>query len=249
MSAILRNISENLVHEVRLRPCLYNPKIPGYRDRDKIDALWQEVANAIGLTAYQAKKRWQNIRSSFSRSLGSQLQDALRKPFYLEDHLDFLRPYMNNPAGDGDDASETEIKLNFDDKGYFTRESSGSPSPDTSHHLVIQSRLKSNELVQEMVHENGAGNHTVSKNVSKPGTRKRTAQQSFSDDDDWLDETSAYSVAKKERSPESNSDRQFLKGLLPFIAQLNKQKKRFYFQKISTLLFSTLNDQDEEKQT
>ena len=44
---------------------------------------------------------------------------------------------------------------------------------------------------------------------------------------------------------QSNPDLEYLKGLLPQIEQLDKKNKRLYFQKISNLLFTMLDEQDE----
>ncbi|GFO47737.1 THAP domain containing protein [Plakobranchus ocellatus] len=97
-----RDFTERLVAEVKLRPCLYNPQESGYKDRTKVDAGWQAVASALGCTSDVAKRRWQNLRGSYSRSRGHRA-NTKRPAYYMAEQLRFLDPHMPHLSAETDD--------------------------------------------------------------------------------------------------------------------------------------------------
>ncbi|GFO45710.1 hypothetical protein PoB_007221500, partial [Plakobranchus ocellatus] len=48
MSSLMKDFSERLIVEVQVRPCLYNPRDPGYKDCARVERDWQDVAKNLG---------------------------------------------------------------------------------------------------------------------------------------------------------------------------------------------------------
>ena len=48
-SAAVKHFSEQLVLAVSMRPCLFNLKDPGYKDRFKVEHEWDEVGKTLGV--------------------------------------------------------------------------------------------------------------------------------------------------------------------------------------------------------
>ncbi|RUS74852.1 hypothetical protein EGW08_017376, partial [Elysia chlorotica] len=99
-----RIFTERLIEEVKSHPVLYNPRQPGYKDRFTVDAAWKVVADNLGCRAHSAKKRWQNLRGSYSRSMANQnLPSEYGAPsgkkklqFFMAQQMSFLEPHMQN---------------------------------------------------------------------------------------------------------------------------------------------------------
>ncbi|RUS81527.1 hypothetical protein EGW08_010697 [Elysia chlorotica] len=66
-----RDFAENLVLAVKKRPAIYAPSHPNHKDRYKIDLEWTGIAAELNSTVESVKRRWQNLRGSFSKSLSA----------------------------------------------------------------------------------------------------------------------------------------------------------------------------------
>ncbi|CAB3230278.1 unnamed protein product [Arctia plantaginis] len=86
---------------VRERPLLYarnNMPVASYYTQVK--TLWHEVANEMGWTVADVRRKWSHIRNSYSRHLRNEMygvrtgRGRMVSKWYLADELDFLREHM-----------------------------------------------------------------------------------------------------------------------------------------------------------
>ncbi|XP_039961733.1 uncharacterized protein LOC126760667 [Bactrocera neohumeralis] len=89
-----KKINIRLVETVEKYPCLYNNTIKEYSNRNCIEAAWVEVAEELSSTPDVVKDKWKVFRSIFVRRLRKMHMGELIKPYYLHEHMQFLRPYL-----------------------------------------------------------------------------------------------------------------------------------------------------------
>ncbi|XP_050302040.1 transcription factor Adf-1-like [Anthonomus grandis grandis] len=61
--------AEKFINAARVRLPLWNQQNKGYRDRDKVKKLWQEVDAEVNVSKEAAKKRWKSLRDVFRNEL------------------------------------------------------------------------------------------------------------------------------------------------------------------------------------
>ncbi|XP_013196538.1 uncharacterized protein LOC106139608 isoform X2 [Amyelois transitella] len=87
-----------LVRERRLLYARNNMPVASYHSQVK--RLWQEVANKMGWTVAEVRRKWSHIRNSYSRHLRNEMHGAMTSKgrtvsrWYLADELAFLREHM-----------------------------------------------------------------------------------------------------------------------------------------------------------
>ncbi|CAG9788473.1 unnamed protein product [Diatraea saccharalis] len=87
-----------LVRERRLLYARNNMPVASYYTRVK--ALWNEVAQHMGWTVADVRRKWSHIRNSYSRHLRNEMHGArtgkgrMVSRWYLADELEFLREHM-----------------------------------------------------------------------------------------------------------------------------------------------------------
>ncbi|CAG9134769.1 unnamed protein product [Plutella xylostella] len=86
---------------VRTRRLLYaRTNMPVASYYAQVKALWKEVADEMGWTVAEVRRKWSHIRNSYSRHLRNELSGARTgrgravSRWYLADDLDFLREHM-----------------------------------------------------------------------------------------------------------------------------------------------------------
>ncbi|XP_034833099.2 uncharacterized protein [Maniola hyperantus] len=85
----------NLVQEIEKYPCLYNYKLSAYSYKDVTDKAWSDVGKAVGLSVSECKERWKNLRAVYVRHKKQALNGtAPRKPYYLDEAMEFTLPYI-----------------------------------------------------------------------------------------------------------------------------------------------------------
>ncbi|XP_018790813.1 PREDICTED: uncharacterized protein LOC108970116 [Bactrocera latifrons] len=89
-----KKISIRLVETVEKYPCLYNNTLKEYCNRNCTEAAWVEVAEELSSTPDVVKDKWKVFRSIFVRRLRKMHMGELIKPYYLHEHMQFLRPYL-----------------------------------------------------------------------------------------------------------------------------------------------------------
>lgn len=87
-----------LVRERRLLYARNNMPVASYYNQVK--RLWLEVANKMGWSVTDVRRKWSHIRNSYSRHLRNELHGVrtgrgrMVSKWYLADELDFLRQHM-----------------------------------------------------------------------------------------------------------------------------------------------------------
>lgn len=57
-----------LVSAVEPHACLWNHLIDAYKDRERRESAWQDIADAIGRSVEECKLRWSSVRVNFKVS-------------------------------------------------------------------------------------------------------------------------------------------------------------------------------------
>ncbi|XP_035827921.1 uncharacterized protein LOC101863291 [Aplysia californica] len=245
-----RDFTERLIEEVKRHPALYNTREAGYKDRFKVGVEWQAVASCLGCTADSAKKRWQNLRGSYSRSRCNQNQPngsgapAEKKPqFYLAHLMSFLEPHMQHGPMQGNlGASKPEPLWEEDASGSYSQDGLGRTTPSTSSPCPSPPADEPESETQEPVPEPVIV-HATSASVKQ---RKRAAPAM--DNDDLFKEKAARFLEAKMQAHENNykEDIESLRGLLPHMATLSRRRKITYLRKIYDLLFEMVEEEENE---
>ncbi|KAJ8712019.1 hypothetical protein PYW07_004861 [Mythimna separata] len=90
-----------MIRLVRARPLLYarnNMPVASYYSQVK--KLWQQVADSMGWTVADVRRKWSHVRNSYSRHLRNEMygvrtgRGRMVSKWYLADELDFLREHM-----------------------------------------------------------------------------------------------------------------------------------------------------------
>ncbi|XP_072944700.1 uncharacterized protein [Epargyreus clarus] len=90
-----------MIRLVRERPVLYarnNMPVASYYN--SVKALWRDVANEMGWSVADVRRKWSHIRNSYSRHLRNEMygvrtgKGRMVSKWYLADELEFLREHM-----------------------------------------------------------------------------------------------------------------------------------------------------------
>ncbi|XP_052751141.1 uncharacterized protein LOC113512729 isoform X2 [Galleria mellonella] len=90
-----------MIRLVRERRLLYaRNNMPVASFHSQVKRLWQQVADEMGWTVADVRRKWSHIRNSYSRHLRNEMHGARTargrtvSRWYLADELDFLREHM-----------------------------------------------------------------------------------------------------------------------------------------------------------
>ncbi|GFO42052.1 gypsy retrotransposon integrase-like protein 1 [Plakobranchus ocellatus] len=204
MNKVEREFAESLVLEVEKHPAIYVPSHPDHKDRNKIALQWTLIAAKLNSTVEVVKRRWQNLRGSFSKSLAilkNQPSGFAAKhisKFYLFEQMKFLQHHMvhstmHRSYGSVEEQQEEEeivVELNMTEEevgSHFTSAPS-SPTPSVSSAASTAS--------------------------AAPRAKKRPRQEQRQP---WEDAVVQY---LNSRTAKEDPDLNFFKGLLPMVAGL-----------------------------
>ncbi|KAL9923161.1 uncharacterized protein LOC119633175 isoform X1 [Glossina fuscipes] len=85
------------VNLVRTHKCLYDKKVPEYRNRDNQEKAWLQISLETKESVIHCKERWRNLRACLSRYIKQQCgSDPQHKPYYLTEHMAFLLPFLKS---------------------------------------------------------------------------------------------------------------------------------------------------------
>ncbi|KAL0870832.1 hypothetical protein ABMA27_004678 [Loxostege sticticalis] len=90
-----------MIRLVRERPLLYaRNNMPVASVYSRVKGLWREVAEEMGWSVMDVRRKWSHIRNSYSRHLRNEIHGARTgrgrrvSRWYLADELEFLREHM-----------------------------------------------------------------------------------------------------------------------------------------------------------
>ncbi|XP_058821884.1 transcription factor Adf-1-like [Topomyia yanbarensis] len=114
-SLLTKSVQEEfLIHQVKLRPALYDKSLKAYRKPGATDNAWAEIANALGVKVENCKKRWKSLRDTFIKYFRQEiLADTIpglkRKKWVYYEHMSFLRSHVElYGISETDSASDKE---------------------------------------------------------------------------------------------------------------------------------------------
>ncbi|XP_016976871.1 uncharacterized protein LOC108042893 [Drosophila rhopaloa] len=85
------------VNLVRTHKCLYDKKVPEYRNRDNQEKAWVLISKETRESVIHCKERWRNLRACLSRYIKQQYgSEPQHKPYYLTEHMAFLLPFLKS---------------------------------------------------------------------------------------------------------------------------------------------------------
>ncbi|EDV33024.1 uncharacterized protein Dana_GF22772, isoform E [Drosophila ananassae] len=85
------------VNLVRHHKCLYDKKLPEYRNRDNQEKAWILISKETRESVIHCKERWRNLRACLSRYIKQQAgSEPQHKPYYLTEHMAFLLPFLKS---------------------------------------------------------------------------------------------------------------------------------------------------------
>lgn len=91
---------EDLIRQVEIRPILYDKSLKGYRKSALRHQYWKEIANNIGSSVEECRKRWRSLRDAFSKhyKLMGRMEPVSykRKKWIFFDQMSFIAQYLDN---------------------------------------------------------------------------------------------------------------------------------------------------------
>lgn len=100
MTAYHRALDEadiRLIEQVQGAPCLYDSRNPDFRLANKKEQQWNQVAELLGMTQWEARKRWTCLRDRYVRELKQTIMHPGRNKFGKSGffrRMDFLRAFV-----------------------------------------------------------------------------------------------------------------------------------------------------------
>ncbi|XP_055638351.1 transcription factor Adf-1-like [Toxorhynchites rutilus septentrionalis] len=114
-SLLTKSVQEEyLIHQVKLRPVLYDKSLKAYRKPGATDNAWAEISNALGVKAEDCKKRWKSLRDTFIKYFRQEILVATvpgmkRKKWIYYEQMGFLRTHVElYGISETDSASDKE---------------------------------------------------------------------------------------------------------------------------------------------
>ncbi|CAL8300676.1 unnamed protein product [Arctogadus glacialis] len=85
---------QNLIVAVRSRPVLYDTTMVSYRDRNKKERAWVDVAEDTGFPVDVCCRRWKSLRDRYMREKKSGSAAGTVKRWKFAGVLSFLDPFV-----------------------------------------------------------------------------------------------------------------------------------------------------------
>ncbi|XP_013115953.2 transcription factor Adf-1 [Stomoxys calcitrans] len=142
---------EELIHQVHLRPILYDRTLKSFRKPSMRLLHWQEVSDAMGATTGECRRRWRSLRDAFAkhykqiqRTEDEHVRNKHRK-WVFYDQMAFMIPYMDNASYALDDHLIEEFGDNSDDQSVHCETTVIAPSQETENNKLSSSIEEHND--------------------------------------------------------------------------------------------------------
>lgn len=173
------------------------------------------------------RDRWKHIRTAFGRSLKPSKSKRSKKPYYLTNELEFLRPYMRageasgnipQPEEESDDTTEVLVETQGEDENM---------SDISERASIVENVMQDQRPLKKRTkisHEDEADQAFIEwlQEKKQRNHNKRTLEE---EDGDWL----------------------FLQSLLPDMKKLSDRGKRVLKAKYLLFLNEQLDEEDKER--
>lgn len=91
---------EELIHQVKLRPELYNRTLKAYKKTGIRHTIWKEVGKILGASDEECRRRWRSLRDTFSKHFKQNNRNdgnaPKRKKWVFYDQMSFMAAYLDN---------------------------------------------------------------------------------------------------------------------------------------------------------
>ncbi|XP_023297006.2 RING finger protein B isoform X1 [Lucilia cuprina] len=145
------------VNLVRNHKCLYDKKVPEYRNRDNQEKAWLQISIETKESVIHCKERWRNLRACLSRYIKQQSgSDPQHKPYYLTEHMAFLLPFLKSTRNSLDGNNSLATLFQYSQQQQLNQQTHTNPA---SLQVMIQPNFK---LSQE--HQHLQVKHSLSDN-------------------------------------------------------------------------------------
>ncbi|XP_075153581.1 uncharacterized protein LOC142227117 [Haematobia irritans] len=150
---------EELIHQVHLRPILYDRTLKSFRKPSLRQFQWQEVSDIMGATTSECRRRWRSLRDSFAkhykqiqRTEDEHIRNKHRKWIFY-DQMSFMIPYVDNASYVLDDQLIEEFGDNSDDQSVHCESNVIQPPQGTQGNTTkLSSSIE--EHSDDHVHQN-----------------------------------------------------------------------------------------------
>ncbi|XP_065369689.1 serine-rich adhesin for platelets [Calliphora vicina] len=137
---------------VKKHDIVYNTHHPDYKNVEIKLKVWTQIAEEIGLSVDASKRKWKNLRDSYTKYLRSfrvGTKTSKKYQFWAHaEHMDFLKPYQ------GPGRSSTNVTIAKDDEDNEC---------DLGYQVV--SKASANSVDEEDLKQNSIANNIMLKNV------------------------------------------------------------------------------------
>ncbi|KAJ2945354.1 hypothetical protein O0L34_g153 [Tuta absoluta] len=223
-----------MIQLVRARKLLYarnNMPVASYYAQVK--SLWEEIANEMGRSVAEVRRKWSHIRNSYSRHLRNEVAGArtgrgrVVSRWYLADELEFLKEHM---------ATDTRV-LSSTSPSLYTYQPASYLEMDMSEAAAGASAGVVTEVDVKPFATSWLGINGVNPLASSVGEPKQEPHSVFSGGED---SSSSIAAAQDEES----SYFQFFRGLYGDYNELSPRRRRLFRRQCLTLLHALLDEQD-----
>ncbi|KAM7354703.1 brickwall isoform 1-T1 [Cochliomyia hominivorax] len=131
------------VNLVRNHKCLYDKKVPEYRNRDNQEKAWLQISIETKESVIHCKERWRNLRACLSRYIKQQSgSDPQHKPYYLTEHMAFLLPFLKSTRNSLDGNNSLATLFQYSQQQQLNQQTNSNPS---SLQVLVQPHFKLNQ--------------------------------------------------------------------------------------------------------
>lgn len=176
------------------------------------------------------EEKWKNLRTVFVRTNKSAPSGSARKskkPYYLNEHLQFLLPYVKPST----DLTTSGNLLPTPDHDILLENNEQSDTEDQDEDLVQQEQYFSDKIISKN-HEEVRSPEEQTKGTKKRKSELSQADQSFID----------FVKMKKTKMCGEDPRRMYLLSLLPDINAMTDKQMRMFKRKVSDVIDDILNE-------
>lgn len=130
------DVTTQFIDVVKKYDIVYNPKNPNYKNILEKLRAWGQIAEELGITVEAAKRKWKNLRDSYTKYLRSfriGTKTSKKYQFWAHaDHMDFLKPHQGpgRPIkNDDNDENDSDIGFQVLKKVTIAEDSVLAPPP------------------------------------------------------------------------------------------------------------------------
>ncbi|KAM7344846.1 uncharacterized protein ACRADG_011408 isoform 1-T1 [Cochliomyia hominivorax] len=124
----------DFIEIVKKHDIVYNTHHPDYKNVEVKLKVWSQIADEIGLTVDASKRKWKNLRDSYTKYLRSfrvGTKTSKKYQFWAHaEHMDFLKPYQGPGRSTNNIPAVKDEEDNECDLGYQVLSKATSNPPD-----------------------------------------------------------------------------------------------------------------------